>query len=62
MDDGAWVPKPVDVSRVDMPRDLQMMTDAFAEHFHDSWASRKVIDYFFELSSLAPFDSIVFVL
>ncbi|KHJ85226.1 ryR domain protein [Oesophagostomum dentatum] len=41
MDDGAWIPKPVDVSRVDMPRDLQMMTDAFAEHFHDSWASRK---------------------
>ncbi|KIH62211.1 RIH domain protein [Ancylostoma duodenale] len=42
LDDGAWVPKTVDISRVDLPRDLQSMTDAFAEHFHDSWASRKL--------------------
>ncbi|WKY11480.1 hypothetical protein Q1695_003218 [Nippostrongylus brasiliensis] len=41
-EDGAWVPKTVDVSRVDLPRDLQSMTDMFAEHFHDSWASRKI--------------------
>uniref|UniRef100_A0A1I7XL42 RyR domain-containing protein n=1 Tax=Heterorhabditis bacteriophora TaxID=37862 RepID=A0A1I7XL42_HETBA len=42
MDDGAWVPKIVDVSRVELSRDIQMMIEAFAEHFHDSWASRKV--------------------
>ncbi|XGW02944.1 hypothetical protein V3C99_014731 [Haemonchus contortus] len=42
MEDGAWVPKTVDVSRIDLPRDLQSMTEAFAEHFHDSWASRKL--------------------
>ncbi|EPB70936.1 hypothetical protein ANCCEY_09971 [Ancylostoma ceylanicum] len=42
LDDGAWVPKTVDISRIDLPRDLQSMTDAFAEHFHDSWASRKI--------------------
>ncbi|PIO65368.1 ryR domain protein, partial [Teladorsagia circumcincta] len=42
VDDSGWVPKTVDVSRVDLPRDLQSMTEAFAEHFHDSWASRKI--------------------
>ncbi|KAK6754198.1 hypothetical protein RB195_013289 [Necator americanus] len=42
LDDGAWVPKTVDISRVDLPRDLQSLTDAFAEHFHDSWATRKL--------------------
>ncbi|KAK6027176.1 RIH domain protein, partial [Ostertagia ostertagi] len=42
VDDSGWVPKTVDVSRIDLPRDLQSMTEAFAEHFHDSWASRKI--------------------
>ncbi|VDM52160.1 unnamed protein product [Angiostrongylus costaricensis] len=42
LDDGAWVPKQVEVSCNDLPRDLQTMTEKFAEHFHDSWASRKL--------------------
>ncbi|CAD6199567.1 unnamed protein product [Caenorhabditis auriculariae] len=41
-EEGAWVPRTVDVSRIDMSRDLQQMTELFAEHFHDSWASRKL--------------------
>uniref|UniRef100_A0A158P902 Ryanodine receptor 44F n=1 Tax=Angiostrongylus cantonensis TaxID=6313 RepID=A0A158P902_ANGCA len=42
LDDGAWVPKQVEVSYSDLPKDLQTMTEKFAEHFHDSWASRKL--------------------
>uniref|UniRef100_A0A1I7Z2U2 B30.2/SPRY domain-containing protein n=1 Tax=Steinernema glaseri TaxID=37863 RepID=A0A1I7Z2U2_9BILA len=41
-DDGLWVPKPVDVSGVELQSDLATMTGRFAEHFHDSWASRKL--------------------
>ncbi|CAI5451931.1 unnamed protein product [Caenorhabditis angaria] len=41
-DEGAWIPKTVDVSRSEISRDLDKMTELFAEHFHDSWASRKL--------------------
>ncbi|KAK0411652.1 hypothetical protein QR680_005766 [Steinernema hermaphroditum] len=41
-DEGLWVPKPVDVAGVELRSDLATMTGRFAEHFHDSWASRKL--------------------
>ncbi|PIC27807.1 hypothetical protein B9Z55_019948 [Caenorhabditis nigoni] len=41
-EEGAWIPRTVDVSRCEINRDLEKMTELFAEHFHDSWASRKL--------------------
>ncbi|CAB3399073.1 unnamed protein product [Caenorhabditis bovis] len=41
-DEGSWIPVTVDVSKVDVNRELDKMTELFAEHFHDSWASRKL--------------------
>lgn len=41
-DKGVWVPKPIDVTSFDLSSDLDDMTTKFAEHFHDSWAARKV--------------------
>uniref|UniRef100_A0A0N5AR96 Ryanodine receptor n=1 Tax=Syphacia muris TaxID=451379 RepID=A0A0N5AR96_9BILA len=41
-DRGVWVPKPIDVSAYELPNDLVVMTNQFAEHFHDSWAARKL--------------------
>jgi hypothetical protein len=39
---GVWKPEPIDVSSVNLNNELSAMTLKFAEHFHDSWASRKV--------------------
>lgn len=39
---GIWMPRPVDDSHIKLPTDLEQMTARFAEHFHDSWASRKL--------------------
>lgn len=39
---GYWVPKPIDVTRLDLPLEIMAVVEKFAEHFHDSWASRKV--------------------
>lgn len=41
-DRGVWVPKPVDVTNFELNNELNAMTAKFAEHFHDSWSSRKV--------------------
>ncbi|CAJ0957143.1 unnamed protein product, partial [Mesorhabditis belari] len=41
-DEGVWVPRPTDISRHDLNNELNTMVTKFAEHFHDSWASRKV--------------------
>uniref|UniRef100_A0A8R1HP75 Ryanodine receptor n=2 Tax=Caenorhabditis japonica TaxID=281687 RepID=A0A8R1HP75_CAEJA len=41
-EEGAWIPRTVDVSKCEVNRDLEKMTELFAEHFHDSWASRKL--------------------
>lgn len=41
-DRGVWVPKPTDVVKVRLGDDLESVIAKFAEHFHDSWASRKV--------------------
>jgi hypothetical protein len=40
--DGLWVPRPLDDSKIGLPSDLSAMTNKFAEHFHDSWAARKI--------------------
>jgi ryanodine receptor 2 len=40
--EGIWVPQPVDDSKLGLPGDLNAMTTKFAEHFHDSWSSRKL--------------------
>ncbi|CAD5230370.1 unnamed protein product [Bursaphelenchus xylophilus] len=41
-DEGAWVPKPIDDSKIGLNSDINSMVNKFAEHFHDSWASRKL--------------------
>ncbi|VDK55309.1 unnamed protein product [Gongylonema pulchrum] len=41
-DQGVWIPKPTEVSKVRLGSDLESIIAKFAEHFHDSWASRKV--------------------
>uniref|UniRef100_A0A914BY34 Uncharacterized protein n=1 Tax=Acrobeloides nanus TaxID=290746 RepID=A0A914BY34_9BILA len=41
-EEGVWVPKPVDDSKLALDNNLNVMTSKFAEHFHDSWASRKI--------------------
>ncbi|KAK6101668.1 RIH domain family protein [Brugia pahangi] len=41
-DRGIWNPDPVDVSEVQFDDDLKSVVAKFAEHFHDSWASRKI--------------------
>lgn len=40
--DGVWQPEPVEDSKITMGNELNVMTTKFAEHFHDSWATRKV--------------------
>lgn len=41
-EEGAWIPKPVDDSKIGLgSNEMTTMTVKFAEHFHDSWASRK---------------------
>ncbi|GMR59737.1 hypothetical protein PMAYCL1PPCAC_29932, partial [Pristionchus mayeri] len=42
MEEGAWIPRTVDVSKFELNTDLNQMCVKFAEHFHDSWASRKL--------------------
>ncbi|VDM37968.1 unnamed protein product [Toxocara canis] len=42
IDNGVWVPKPVDVSKYELNNELIAMTAKFAEHFHDSWSTRKL--------------------
>ncbi|KFD64964.1 hypothetical protein M514_11549 [Trichuris suis] len=37
-----WKPVPVDVSHVQLSPGLQNLVLLFAQHFHDSWASRKL--------------------
>ncbi|KAE9549703.1 hypothetical protein FO519_007091 [Halicephalobus sp. NKZ332] len=41
-DEGTWIPKPVDDSKVGLNNELNTMVMKFAEHFHDSWAARKL--------------------
>ncbi|CAG9530378.1 unnamed protein product [Cercopithifilaria johnstoni] len=41
-DHGVWDPNPVNVSEVIFDDDLKSVIAKFAEHFHDSWASRKI--------------------
>ncbi|CAJ0581879.1 unnamed protein product, partial [Mesorhabditis spiculigera] len=41
-DEGTWVPRPTDLSRHELGNELNTMVTKFAEHFHDSWASRKL--------------------
>ncbi|VDK67237.1 unnamed protein product [Onchocerca ochengi] len=41
-DHGVWNPDPVDVSGIYFDDDLVSVIAKFAEHFHDSWASRKI--------------------
>ncbi|KAI6237110.1 hypothetical protein M3Y95_00230500 [Aphelenchoides besseyi] len=40
--EGVWVPRPVDDSKIGLPSDLNVMTNKFAQHFHDSWAAKKL--------------------
>lgn len=40
--EGVWVPRPVDDSAIGMNSLMKVQINAFAEHFHDSWAARKV--------------------
>lgn len=40
------MPRPVDESAFGLNNDLNAMTRKFAEHFHDSWAVRKVLFLF----------------
>lgn len=42
MEDGVWLPKPVEAGSVNLNGDLQNLVAKFAEHFHDMWASKKV--------------------
>ncbi|VDP36447.1 unnamed protein product [Soboliphyme baturini] len=39
--DHGWVPNPVDVSKINLNPEMQLMVDRFAQHFHDLWASSK---------------------
>ncbi|VDN03294.1 unnamed protein product [Thelazia callipaeda] len=41
-DRGVWSPEPVDVGKVRLSDDLKSVISKFAEHFHNSWASRKL--------------------
>uniref|UniRef100_A0A914X8L2 Uncharacterized protein n=1 Tax=Plectus sambesii TaxID=2011161 RepID=A0A914X8L2_9BILA len=41
-EDVYWVPKPIEVGNHELNNELNSMTNKFAEHFHDSWASRKL--------------------
>ncbi|KAL3078921.1 hypothetical protein niasHS_014703 [Heterodera schachtii] len=40
--EGVWVPRPTDDSRIALNNELKAMKQKFSEHFHDSWASRKM--------------------
>lgn len=39
---GIWIPEPVNDSKIGLSNELTAMTTKFAEHFHDSWAARKL--------------------
>ncbi|MCP9259461.1 Ryanodine receptor 44F [Dirofilaria immitis] len=41
-DHGVWNPDPVDTNEIQFDDDLKSVIAKFAEHFHDSWASRKI--------------------
>uniref|UniRef100_A0AC34QR18 Ryanodine receptor n=1 Tax=Panagrolaimus sp. JU765 TaxID=591449 RepID=A0AC34QR18_9BILA len=41
-DDGTWIPRPVEDSKIGLNNELNTMVVKFAEHFHDSWAARKL--------------------
>ncbi|CAI4225083.1 unnamed protein product [Auanema sp. JU1783] len=41
-EEGPWIPRTIDISKCDLSSDMKNMTNAFAEHFHDSWATRKI--------------------
>lgn len=39
----SWQPEPVDVGHITLSAEYEELVTKFAEHFHDSWASRKVL-------------------
>ncbi|ESO90186.1 hypothetical protein LOTGIDRAFT_123762 [Lottia gigantea] len=40
--DGTYTPQPVTTTRVNLNQQLENTTSKFAEHFHDSWALKKI--------------------
>uniref|UniRef100_A0A914H250 Ryanodine receptor n=1 Tax=Globodera rostochiensis TaxID=31243 RepID=A0A914H250_GLORO len=40
--EGVWVPRPAGDSSTVLNNELKVMKQKFAEHFHDSWAARKM--------------------
>ncbi|BFZ07812.1 hypothetical protein BsWGS_10847 [Bradybaena similaris] len=40
--DGAYNPKPIDTSRVNLTQSLESAVSKYAEHFHDCWAVKKI--------------------
>ncbi len=39
-----YIPKPVDVSAVTLPKELEALTEKLAENTHDVWAAARIAD------------------
>ena len=37
-----YQPNPIDTSRINLPQDLNGLTERLAEHAHDVWAQRRI--------------------
>jgi ryanodine receptor 2 len=37
-------PTPIDTSRVDLPQDIEELTERLAENTHDNWAAERIAD------------------
>lgn len=41
---GAYLPRPVDTSGVELPRDVAALTELLARNTHENWASQRLSD------------------
>jgi hypothetical protein len=39
-----YVPKPIDTSRVELPKEIHDLVERLAEHNHDTWAQQRMAD------------------
>ena len=39
-----YIPKPIDVSAVTLPKELEALTEKLAENTHDVWAAARIAD------------------
>lgn len=39
-----YKPKPINIGRIDLPAELEALTEKLAEHVHDLWASKRLAE------------------